>query len=246
VIALMASDRPSRRRAYRAVFDALLDALVEACREVYGERLVSLAVFGPVGRDTPRPDSDINLMIVADSLPDTHPARVEEFGRVEARLETALRDAVGRGVTTCLSPILRTPEELTGGGLPFVDTASEARVLVDRQGFLERHVRNLRERLERTGAERVCDGGVPHWRLRPMPGGEGEQPAPDDLARSYLAKARVRLKALDLYLSEGDYSDAVREAQEAVEIARRVSCGMSPSRLPRFTTWAGAYLEGTP
>lgn len=40
-----------------------------------------------------------------------------------------------------------------------------------------------------------------------------------DLARSYLSKARVRLKALQLFYDEGAYSDVVREAQEAVEIA---------------------------
>ena len=39
------------------------------------------------------------------------------------------------------------------------------------------------------------------------------------LARSYLEKASVRLKVLDLLVSEKAYSDVVREAQEAVELA---------------------------
>lgn len=39
------------------------------------------------------------------------------------------------------------------------------------------------------------------------------------LARSYLAKARARLKALALLEGEGAYSDVVREAQEIVELA---------------------------
>ena len=43
----------------------------------------------------------------------------------------------------------------------------------------------------------------------------------DDLARAYLAKARLRLEVLDLLLSRGGYSDLVREAQELVERATK-------------------------
>ena len=41
----------------------------------------------------------------------------------------------------------------------------------------------------------------------------------DSLARSYLTKARVRLKVLDVLKAEGAWSDVVREAQEVVELA---------------------------
>ncbi len=39
------------------------------------------------------------------------------------------------------------------------------------------------------------------------------------LAESYLSKARVRLKILDVLLENEAYSDVVREAQEVVELA---------------------------
>lgn len=40
-----------------------------------------------------------------------------------------------------------------------------------------------------------------------------------DLAHSYLIKAEIRLKILDILLKEKDYSDVVRESQEIVELA---------------------------
>jgi HEPN domain-containing protein len=40
-----------------------------------------------------------------------------------------------------------------------------------------------------------------------------------DLARSYLAKSRLRLKALVVLREGGGHSDVVREAQELVELA---------------------------
>lgn len=39
------------------------------------------------------------------------------------------------------------------------------------------------------------------------------------LAQAYVFKATARLKALEVLLEEGSYSDVVREAQEAVELA---------------------------
>jgi len=54
------------------------------------------------------------------------------------------------------------------------------------------------------------------------------------LAQSYLDKARVRLKAIDLLFREAAYSDVVREAQEAVEIALKGvlwSIGVEPPKV---------------
>lgn len=64
-----------------------------------------------------------------------------------------------------------------------------------------------------------------------------------DLARSYLSKAKVRLKALDLFFGEGAYSDVVREAQETVEIALKGilwNIGVEP---PKIHDVGGLIIE---
>lgn len=56
----------------------------------------------------------------------------------------------------------------------------------------------------------------------------------EDLARSYLFKAEKRLKILDLLLKEKDYSDVIREAQEAVELSLKAmlrAVGIEPSKI---------------
>jgi HEPN domain-containing protein len=42
-----------------------------------------------------------------------------------------------------------------------------------------------------------------------------------DLAQSYTMKAKSRLKTLDVLLGDANYSDIIREAQEAVEVATK-------------------------
>lgn len=48
----------------------------------------------------------------------------------------------------------------------------------------------------------------------------------DELARAYLAKARARLRVLEVLTEEQAHSDVVREAQELVELALKAALRM--------------------
>ena len=70
-----------------------------------------------------------------------------------------------------------------------------------------------------------------------------------DLARSYLAKARVRLEALAVLRDGGGHSDVVREAQELVELALKGmlrAVGVEPPKIhdvgPLLIEHTGLFL----
>ena len=67
----MTAPRPG---SIAARYEELLSAVLDACQTAYADRLVALAIFGSVGRGTMRHDSDIDLLVVVDPLPDV-PAR---------------------------------------------------------------------------------------------------------------------------------------------------------------------------
>ncbi len=48
----------------------------------------------------------------------------------------------------------------------------------------------------------------------------------DELAAAYLKKAMLRLEILSAYIEKEGYSDAVREAQEIVELATKAMLRM--------------------
>ena len=75
-----------------AVLGRLLADLTSACKKHYGSRLRAVAVFGSVGRGTPRHDSDIDLLPVIDGLPDGRVARADDFTPVERAVTTAMLD----------------------------------------------------------------------------------------------------------------------------------------------------------
>jgi hypothetical protein len=135
--------------------------------EHYGERLVSLALFGSAGRGTMRPDSDLDFLVVASPLPNGRMRRVEDFAPVESVLEPELRTKQSRGVYTYLSPIFKTPEEIVATSPILLDMTEDVRVLFDREGFLGRQLADLRARLRKLGARRVFSGDGWWWDLKP-------------------------------------------------------------------------------
>jgi hypothetical protein len=150
-----------------ASFDHLLAEVLQACRAHYGTGLAALAVFGSVGRGTARPTSDVDLLIVADPLPEGRIERARDFQPVEEALAGALRAARALGVTTRLSPVFRTPGELAQGSPLLLDMTEDARILHDPAGVLAAALAALRGRLAALGARRIWRGNAWFWDLKP-------------------------------------------------------------------------------
>lgn len=148
-------------------FERIVAATAAACREAYGERLVALALFGSVARGTMRPDSDIDLLLIADPLPAGRLARLQEFEQVDRQVEPTLAEARRAGVNTFVSPVLKTPAELRAGSFLHLDLPEEARLLWDPAGTLRGYLDDLRARLKAMGARRVGSGSGAYWILKP-------------------------------------------------------------------------------
>lgn len=139
--------------------------LLRACEEVYGERLITVAIFGSTGRGTARPDSDVDLLLIADPLPLGRMRRVEEFEKVERRLAELVPSELG--AVPPLSPVLKTPGEVGQGSPLFLDMTDDARILLDRESFFSRKLDRLRARLAELGARRIWRGNAWYWDLKP-------------------------------------------------------------------------------
>ena len=148
-------------------FQEVVAALRSTCVQHYGERLVTVGVFGSVGRDTPGPYSDVDTLIIANPLQRGRGARLRDFDAVEAELSEVLAAVARRGCHTTISPIIKTPAEAAAGSLLFLDMIEDLRLLYDRDGFFQNHLDGFAARLRRLGASRVRRDGTWHWDLKP-------------------------------------------------------------------------------
>lgn len=148
-------------------FDKILTVVHETCLNHYGDKLVSLAVFGSVARGAMKSDSDIDLLVVVESLPRGRLARVRDFEQVEIAVADRLREAEQHGIHTTLAPVFKTREEVEYGSPLFLDMTDQAKMLFDRDDFLRNYLKRLAIRLKQLGAKRIYRGGGYYWLLKP-------------------------------------------------------------------------------
>lgn len=151
----------------REVFERVVAATVDACREVYGDRLRAVVLFGSVARSRMHHDSDVDLLVCAEPLPRGRLERMREFDEVESRARASIDEAWESGVHTRLSPIVRTPGELGESGFLLFDIACDGDVRFDPDGRITSLLREVRERLEERGARRYTPSGARYWVLDP-------------------------------------------------------------------------------
>lgn len=130
--------------------------------------LESFAVYGSVARGSATKYSDVDILLVSDSLEGSLGSRMERLYHVEEMLEEELKWLRKHGIYTSLSfyPLRRS--EACKLPLLFLDLTEEAAILYDKNGFLEATLLELKGKLLRQGAKRVIVNREQwYWDLKP-------------------------------------------------------------------------------
>jgi predicted nucleotidyltransferase len=148
-------------------FDILIAALQNAVFDFYGNNLVTLAIFGSVARGAMRPDSDLDIFICAQNLPQGRRARLKDFLILENTLETLQRSLRKESYNIALSPVIKTPQELSCGGLIFIDMTEHVRILYDKNDMLKKYLAGLKQKMIQLGSRKIQLGNAWYWDLIP-------------------------------------------------------------------------------
>lgn len=122
-----------------------------------GRRLRSMVLFGSVARGDWDRDSDIDILLVVEDLPEN------AFDRDAEILPLV------RGLPHPITLVCYRPEELAQTPLLFLDVAVDGIILYD-TGFIRGKIEGVRRRLEELGSKRVGDKSELTWILKPEVG----------------------------------------------------------------------------
>lgn len=148
-------------------FEKFFSKLLKETKSYYKKRLITLSIFGSGGRGKMNYESDIDILIIAEKLPDGRMPRVREFDRIEKKLKRELNFLEKEGIHTRLSPIFKTPEEVKRGSPLFLDMIYDSKMLFDKNNFFAHYLNNFKKRLKKLGARRIVKGESWYWDLKP-------------------------------------------------------------------------------
>jgi predicted nucleotidyltransferase len=137
-----------------------LDRYAAALEHRFGADLVSVVLFGSRARGEARPESDLDVLVVARGLPRSPFDRYPPFRRVAREVSAAF--------ASDLALIVRTPEEAERVKPYYLGMLSGHILLFDRDRFFATVLERLRRRLAELGSRRYVDEqGYEYWDLKP-------------------------------------------------------------------------------
>lgn len=153
---------------YKSKYYSIIEKLVDYLQEYYKDNLISIVLYGSVGRDRFTPESDIDIMIILNKAPKGRFNRFNEYyENVYLKLEEEIKSLLKEGINIHISPLIKTKEETEYGSPLFIEMTETCKILFDRDNYFNCILDRLREKLKKYKSEKVPFKGGYYWKLKP-------------------------------------------------------------------------------
>jgi len=150
-------------------YKVLLSAFIDSVKRAWGDRMVSVVLYGSVAKGTAGPGSDVDLLLIVRDAPAGYWRRLQPLLPILRRLreQACWKELEEKGLTPFLSLLVLSIEEAKENRYLYLDMIDQARILVDQEGFFRDKLESLRQRLEELGAKKVQRDKDWYWDLKP-------------------------------------------------------------------------------
>jgi len=149
----------------------MLETAVFKLFEVLGSKLESIVLFGSLATGKSKPESDIDLLVVARDLPDKYGERTSIIREVvSSRLMDEIIIHVWRekGIYADLDILLIDVKEVVVTHPFYLDLTKDCVIIYDKNELVSKKIAEVREKLEKMGAKRFEEpDGSWYWVLSP-------------------------------------------------------------------------------
>src|SRR5262249_54038735 len=147
----------------------LADEYAALLRSAFGDRLVAVALLGPVRGDA-HTGFDMHVLVVVGPISPGPFSRKDLVAAADDAMAPLLAAPAMDGIPVRLRRIVRTPADVEAMVPLQLDLCEDGVPLFDRGGFLAGLLRDVRDAVDRLGARRVTDASGAYW----------EMPSPDE------------------------------------------------------------------
>jgi predicted nucleotidyltransferase len=158
------------QKAIPSEYKPLLGVYTAHMKEHFGGKLRSVCLFGSVARGCASVESDIDVLVVAEGLPDDVGMRLKETNYIHENLKGAApyRSLRASGKGSLISDLFFTPEEIQRHPPILLDIVEDGILMYDKDDYLRNVLLAIRETLKKLGSRRVITKrGSYYWVLKP-------------------------------------------------------------------------------
>jgi predicted nucleotidyltransferase len=147
----------------------IIELAVAGIVEEFGNKLVSLVLFGSLARGDAGAESDIDILLVAEQLPASYSSRLETI-RPIIHLDSIRRWREylweKKRVYPLIEVVALTPGEANQTHPFYLDMVEDSMMIFEKNRFMERKLGSLKERLAEIGASKIAlPSGKSYWSL---------------------------------------------------------------------------------
>jgi len=148
------------------------DTILASVLQLYVERILSLKEgllsaiqYGSTARGTLKHETDIDLLLIFQTLPPGRMQRSQLLEEIESQCMGELCRLLPKDFNLCFSSKLKTVDESQRFSLLYLDMVDRSRILYDPQGLAAALLAKTRDWIQRSGAYRVEKGLKWYWVL---------------------------------------------------------------------------------
>ena len=147
----------------------LLAQFVALVQDVMEVQLIAIVLYGSVARGEAGPESDVDLLLVVKDASPVYYKRLQPVLPLlrQLRQQTHWPMLQAEGFGPEVNVLILSQQEADQNRLLYLDMIEDARILVDRDNFFEKRLRQLRERLQELKARKIRQNGGWYWDLKP-------------------------------------------------------------------------------
>ncbi len=148
------------------IYEIVKRCLTTSFLRVFGNDLVSLVLYGSYARREARPDSDIDVIVVLERVPEDRFELHKLLDNVEDNFWNCLaRSGVDR--RPIISPVVLDRASAGVFRPLYIDAIFDAEILYDKDGFMRSVLERVRKKLAKLGARRERIGKIWYVNLKP-------------------------------------------------------------------------------